>query len=148
VRLLLDTSVLGRICHPRKHLDVRAWFLRALVDHEMLLSEVADYELRRELLRLDSKRSIHRLDELTREIQYVPMTTATWRGPRTRRRRRRSEPPAAEVPSGTLTVLRDHHKPVGALCQDDLAAAQIDGMKRMAQLGSRPPRPAAPGARA
>jgi predicted nucleic acid-binding protein len=79
VRLLLDTSVLGRICHPRKHLDVRAWFLRALVDHEMLLSEVADYELRRELLRLDSKRSIHRLDELTREIQYVPMTTATWR---------------------------------------------------------------------
>jgi predicted nucleic acid-binding protein len=79
VRLLLDTSVLGRICHPRKHLDVRAWFLHALVDHEMLLPEVADYELRRELLRLDSKRSIHRLDELTREIQYVPMTTATWR---------------------------------------------------------------------
>ena len=79
MRLLLDTSVLGRICHPRKHLDVRAWFLRALLDHEMLLSEVADYELRRELLRLDSKRSIHRLDELTREIQYVPMTTATWR---------------------------------------------------------------------
>jgi predicted nucleic acid-binding protein len=79
MRLLLDTSVLGRICHPRKYLDVRAWFLRALIDHDLLLSEVADYELRRELLRLESKRSIARLDELTREIQYVPMTTATWR---------------------------------------------------------------------
>lgn len=60
-------------------MEVRAWFPRALVDHEILLSEVADYELRRELLRLDSKLSIQRLDELTREIQYVPMTTATWR---------------------------------------------------------------------
>lgn len=79
MRLLLDTSVLGRVCHPRKHLDVRAWFLRAALDHEMLLSEVADYELRRELIRIGSKRSIQRLDELTREIQYVPMTTATWR---------------------------------------------------------------------
>jgi predicted nucleic acid-binding protein len=77
--VLLDTSVLGRVCHPRKHLDVRAWFVRALVDHEMLLSEIADFELRRELLRIDSKRSLQRLDELTREIQYVPMTTATWR---------------------------------------------------------------------
>jgi predicted nucleic acid-binding protein len=67
------------VCHPRKHLDVRAWFLNAVLDHELLLSEIADYELRRELLRIDSKRSMKRLDELTREIQYVPMTTATWR---------------------------------------------------------------------
>lgn len=79
MRLLLDTNVLGMVCHPRKHLDVRAWFLRAVLDHELLLSEIADYELRRELLRIDSKRSLQRLDELTREIQYVAMTTATWR---------------------------------------------------------------------
>ena len=70
---------MGEICHPRKYDDVRAWFARAAAAHEMLLSEVADYELRRELLRIDSRRSLDRLDELTREIRYIPVTTATWR---------------------------------------------------------------------
>jgi predicted nucleic acid-binding protein len=69
----------GEICHPRKYDDVRVWFARAAAAHEMLLSEVADYELRRELLRIDSRRSLDRLDELTREIRYIPVTTATWR---------------------------------------------------------------------
>ena len=52
VRLLLDTGVLGSICHPRRHADVRAWFRRAVTEHAFLVSEVADYELRRELLRI------------------------------------------------------------------------------------------------
>lgn len=77
MRLLLDTGVLGQICHPRKYGDARAWFRRAVAEHELLLSEFADYELRRELLRIDSRRSLRRLDELTRELQYVPVTTAT-----------------------------------------------------------------------
>lgn len=79
MRLLLDTGVLGQICHPRKHHEVRTWFRRAVRDHELLVSEVADYELRRELLRIDSRKSIDRLDELTRELRYLPVTTATWR---------------------------------------------------------------------
>jgi predicted nucleic acid-binding protein len=79
VRLLLDTGVLGQVCHPRKHDDVRAWFRRAAAEHELLLSEFADYELRRELLRINSRQSLRRLDELTRELRYVPVTTATWR---------------------------------------------------------------------
>lgn len=79
MRLLLDTAVLGEICHPRKYADVRAWFERAAATHDFLLSEVADYELRRELLRIDSQRSLVRLDELTRELRYLPVTTATWR---------------------------------------------------------------------
>src|SRR5580658_1832410 len=44
-----------------------------------LVSELADYELRRELLRLGATRSLSRLDELTRELPYIPVTTATWR---------------------------------------------------------------------
>jgi predicted nucleic acid-binding protein len=79
VRFVLDTGVLGQICHPRKYQDVRSWFLRAVLEHELLVSEVADYELRRELLRLGSHRSLARLDELTRELRYLPTTTATWR---------------------------------------------------------------------
>jgi hypothetical protein len=34
VRLLLDTAVVGEICHPRKYDDVRAWFARAAAAHE------------------------------------------------------------------------------------------------------------------
>jgi toxin FitB len=79
VRLLLDTAVLGQVCHPRKHADVRIWMARAVLEHEVLISEVADYELRRELLRIESNHSVARLDELTRELTYIPMATATWR---------------------------------------------------------------------
>ncbi len=79
MKLLLDTGVLGQICHPRRHLDVRVWLRRAVIDHTFLVSELADYELRRELLRLGAPRSLRRLDELARELQYVPITTATWR---------------------------------------------------------------------
>ena len=50
-----------------------------IVHHDVLISEVADYELRRELLRIGSQRSLHRLDELTRELTYIPMATSTWR---------------------------------------------------------------------
>ena len=52
---------------------------RAVLEHDLLISEVADYELRRELLRVESNHSLARLDELTRELSYVPMATATWR---------------------------------------------------------------------
>ena len=79
MKLLLDTGVLGQLCHPRKHTDVRAWFRGAIQEHTFLVSELADYELRRELLRLGATRSLSRLDELTRELPYVPVTTAIWR---------------------------------------------------------------------
>ena len=79
MRLLLDTGVLGQVCHPRKYDDVRSWFRRAVAEHELLLSEFADFELRRELLRINSRHSLRRLDELTRELRYLPVTTATWR---------------------------------------------------------------------
>ena len=79
MRLVLDTGVLGQICHPRKYHGVRSWFRRAVREHDLLVSEVADYELRRELLRIESHKSLARLDELTRELRYLPTTTATWR---------------------------------------------------------------------
>ena len=58
MRLLHDTNVLGQICHPRRHQDVRTWFARAVFVHEMLVPEIADYELRRELLRIGSQRGV------------------------------------------------------------------------------------------
>ena len=79
VKLLLDTAVIGQICHPRRYRNVRDWFRRAAAEHDLLLSEVVDYELRRELIRIGSQRSLARLDELARELRYLPITTDTWR---------------------------------------------------------------------
>jgi predicted nucleic acid-binding protein len=79
MKLLLDTGVVGQICHPRKHQEVRQWFALAVSEYDFLISEVADYELRRELIRIHASRSLARLDELSRELRYVPVTTATWR---------------------------------------------------------------------
>ena len=56
MKLLLDTGVVGQICHPRKHQDVRHWFASAIGEHDLLLSEVADDELRRELIRIRATR--------------------------------------------------------------------------------------------
>jgi predicted nucleic acid-binding protein len=79
VKLLLDTGVLGQVCHPRRYHDVRAWCRQAATAHEVLIPEVADYELRRELIRIGAQRSIDHLDELERELRYVPVTTVIWR---------------------------------------------------------------------
>lgn len=79
MKLILDTIVVGQVCHPRKHAEVRTWLAKVAAEHEPLLSEVVDYELRRELLRISARRSLARLDELSRELRYLPVTTATWR---------------------------------------------------------------------
>jgi predicted nucleic acid-binding protein len=43
------------------------------------IPEIADYEVRRELLRLDSKKALSRLDSLKEEIEYVPLSTRAMR---------------------------------------------------------------------
>jgi predicted nucleic acid-binding protein len=42
--------------------------------------EIADYELRRELLRMKSSESIKRLDELKTRLRYAPITTEAMQG--------------------------------------------------------------------
>jgi predicted nucleic acid-binding protein len=79
MRLVLDTGVLGQVVHPRRYAEVRAWLGSAVEAHEVLVSEICDYELRRELLRLGASRSLSHLDELARELRYLPVTTTVWR---------------------------------------------------------------------
>lgn len=43
----------------------------------VLVPEIADYEVRRELLRARKHKSIERLDFLKEQLVYVPLTTAT-----------------------------------------------------------------------
>ena len=47
----------------------------------MIVPEVADYEVRRELTRVGAYPSLRRLDQLvvTGRLSYVPITTAEWR---------------------------------------------------------------------
>jgi predicted nucleic acid-binding protein len=82
--LVLDSGVLGLLCHARKEVSgpPTEW--------------LADYELRRKLLHLiatgrASTRTIERLDQLRAVLIYLPLTTETmrhaaelWAGARTR----------------------------------------------------------------
>ena len=44
---------------------------------EVKIPEIADYEVRRELLRADKFKGLQRLDDLKNLIDYIPLTTQT-----------------------------------------------------------------------
>jgi len=74
--VLLDTGPLGMVSHPRPNRDVVEWVRNLLLSGaEILVPEIADYEVRRELLRANKVKGIKRLDELKRTMGYVPITT-------------------------------------------------------------------------
>jgi predicted nucleic acid-binding protein len=108
MRLILDTGVLGHVVHPRKHPEAKRWLAAIVRVHEVLVSEVRDYELRRELIRIGALRSLDRLDELERELQYVPVTTSVWRSVEAelaaRQRRRRTTSKDDYLARGVLFV--------------------------------------------
>ena len=84
---LLDTGPLGRLAHDRSTVrePIQTW-----LDHQMsdgatiYLSEVADYELRREVTRLVQAGQLPpsrlaRLDQLTEIFTYLPVSTVMWK---------------------------------------------------------------------
>ena len=89
MNLLLDTGILGQLCHPSKQTNqpVSDWVEAILTsdsEDRVFLPELCDYELRRKLLHLvrkgqSSQRSIERLDELCELLEYLPLDTATMR---------------------------------------------------------------------
>jgi predicted nucleic acid-binding protein len=58
-----------------------AQWLQALVRHgsRVLVPEIADYEVRRELLRANKVRGLARLDALAGLLEHLPLTTAAIR---------------------------------------------------------------------
>ncbi len=74
--VLLDTGALGALTHPRTHRDAQAW-LRRITDagHSVFVPEIADYELRRELLRMQRDEGIRRLNDLKTAAGYVRIST-------------------------------------------------------------------------
>jgi predicted nucleic acid-binding protein len=83
-RIALDSSPLSLMAHPNEqqpHVkEMREWLAARLAGGaELFLPEIADYEVRRELLRLGKRKSVHRLDALQRTLTYLPLDTATMR---------------------------------------------------------------------
>lgn len=78
--VLLDTGPLGMVTHPRRNQAAKDW-LRDLLRSgtEARVPEIVDYEIRRELLRVNATTGIMRLDALSRSIGYVSLSTVTMR---------------------------------------------------------------------
>jgi hypothetical protein len=83
--VLLDSGPLGLAC--RRHGipiadQCRQWF-RGLIARGVIVvvPEIADYELRRELTRIGANGALYRLDELVAAggLLYAPVTTTEWR---------------------------------------------------------------------
>ena len=81
--ILLDTTLLGLLTHPNPSataIACKEWFdLHSGQGTRFVVPEIADYELRRELLRANKKHGLANLDLLLRQIEYLPLTTAAMR---------------------------------------------------------------------
>jgi len=77
--ILLDAGPLGKITNPNatpENDECREWFGELLRAHvQIFLPEIADYEVRRELLRAGKAEGIRRLDELKAVVRYLPINT-------------------------------------------------------------------------
>jgi predicted nucleic acid-binding protein len=79
--ILLDAGPLGLITNPRASQETREcnqWLESlALMEIQVKIPEIADFEVRRELLRADKFKGIDRLNDLQKYLDYVPLTTQT-----------------------------------------------------------------------
>ena len=74
--VLLDTAPLGQLSHPDRQHPIVSW-VEALeaAGTRVGIPEIADYEIRRELLRAGKTRGVQRLDDLKALHLYLEITT-------------------------------------------------------------------------
>lgn len=81
--ILLDAGPLGQISHPKPTQANSAcfdWFERLFLHgRRVVVPEIADYEVRRELLRANKINGLAGLERLINTIEYLPITTAAMR---------------------------------------------------------------------
>ena len=81
--VFLDAGSIGLVTNPKLSPEstLCTRWLQALIisDIRVIIPEIADYEVRRELLRANKVRGIARLDELANSLEYLPITTAAMR---------------------------------------------------------------------
>jgi predicted nucleic acid-binding protein len=76
--LVLDSGPLGMASNSLASTETRRfhrWFETMETNgHRILLSEVCDYEIRRELLRINATASLARLDDLVQRLDFMRIT--------------------------------------------------------------------------
>ena len=81
--VLLDAGPLGLVTNPRRspRSTACAQWLQSLVSAgaRVVIPEIADYEVRCELLRANKPNGIGQLDTLAKLLEYLPITTAAMR---------------------------------------------------------------------
>ena len=81
--VLLDAGPLGMVTNPRSSTENEACknWLASIASRglEAMIPEIADYEVRRELLRANKVRGLQRLDVLANLLEYLPLTTLAMR---------------------------------------------------------------------
>jgi predicted nucleic acid-binding protein len=117
--LVLDRGPLAILAHPdfwrSDVLDLGAWVrAHTKAGNVVILPEITDYELRRELEPLRKRRSIRRLDVLAEELDYLPLNTSMVR--------------RAAVLWGQARRAGHVTAPPEALDADVLLAAQAEGV--------------------
>ena len=81
--ILLDAGPLGLLCHPKPSALVagcRQWAASLnAAGRRIIVPEITDYEVRRELLRAKKLRGIALLDRLAHQLEYLPLSTTAMR---------------------------------------------------------------------
>lgn len=77
--IFLDTGILGLVSNPKatpQSHECKLW-LNSLEtnDNIAIIPEIADYEVRRELIRAGKIKGIRQLEQIKRVILYLPITT-------------------------------------------------------------------------
>ncbi len=85
MRVVLDTNVLGILCHRDREraalVEARLASIQPTTAEsvDLVVPELADFELRRKLLHIGARWSLAQLDRLAADLHYLPITTAIMR---------------------------------------------------------------------
>ena len=77
--IILDSGPLGMIVNPRarspKTFACKDWFNQRMEQYEIVIPEIAAYEVRRELILQGKTRSLQNLSQIQQLTTYLPITT-------------------------------------------------------------------------
>ena len=81
--ILLDTGPLGLVSAPKLSplaIDCKRWVQTLIASgRRIIVPEIADYEVRRELLRANKIKGLAHLDGFIASVEYLPLTTPAMR---------------------------------------------------------------------
>ena len=81
--ILLDAGPLGLLTNPNNSpqpIACRAWLASLQVaGRRVVVPEITDYEVRRELIRIQSQAALANLDRFGAQLEYLPLTTSVMR---------------------------------------------------------------------